>query len=127
MNDTPSVAAAPFWRRCIAAVHAGSVAWAVGSAIVATLAIAPIFEPPLPILFGRTLFVAIVMLLAYAAAGQWRRVPAMPRWAAQGTALLLAAPRATLFVYALSTGGDFKELFARARRAGTLAGAGLRA
>ena len=38
--------------------------------------IAPVFMPPLPVLFGRTLFIAIVLLLAFTAAGQWRHAAA---------------------------------------------------
>jgi signal transduction histidine kinase len=106
----PPAAEAPFWRRFFAALNAASVGWAVGWAIVAALLMSPIFAPPPLVLFGRTLFIALVLLLAYTAAGQWRQ-DLLPRWLAQVGAMMLAAPLATLFVYALSTGGDFNEMF----------------
>jgi signal transduction histidine kinase len=104
-----------FWRGFFAALTARSVGWAIGLAIVAALMIAPIFMPPLPVLFGRTLFVAIVLLLAYTAAGQWRSPP-LPRWVVQLSAIGLTAPVATLAVYLVSTGGDFRELFGNPAR-----------
>ncbi len=104
-----------FWRGFFSALTAKSVGWAIGLAIVAALMIAPIFMPPLPVLFGRTLFIAIVLLLAYTAAGQWR-TPPLPRWVVQLTAIGLTAPIATLAVYLVSTGGDFHELFGNPAR-----------
>ncbi|MES2956552.1 MAG: histidine kinase [Pseudomonadota bacterium] len=104
-----------FWRAFFAALTGRSVAWAVGLAIVVALMIAPIFRPPLPVLFGRTLFIAIVLLLAFTAAGQWRRAP-LPRWVMQLIAITLAAPAATLAVYLLSTGGDWQALFGNEAR-----------
>ncbi len=104
-----------FWPGFFAALTARSVGWAVGVAIAVTLMIAPTFRPPLPVLFGRTLFVAIVLLLAFTAAGQWRRAP-LPRGVVQLIAVALAAPLATLAVYLLSTGGDWQELFGNPAR-----------
>jgi signal transduction histidine kinase len=104
-----------FWRGFFAALTAKSVGWAIGLASVAALMIAPIFMPPLPVLFGRTLFIAIVLLLAYTAAGQWR-TPPLPRWVVQLTVIGLTAPIATLAVYLVSTGGDFHELFGNPAR-----------
>jgi sensor histidine kinase YesM len=115
MNSSTSRTEAPFWRRCIASLSIGSMAWAVGLAVLVALAISPIFLPPLPVLFGRTLFIALVLLLAYTAAGQWRRAWP-PRWLAQVLAVLITAPLATLFVYALSTGGNFHEIFGNEAR-----------
>jgi signal transduction histidine kinase len=104
-----------FWRGFFAALTGRSVGWAVGLAITVALMIAPIFRPPLPVLFGRTLFIAIVVLLAFTAAGQWRRAP-LPRWVLQLSAVVLAAPIATLAVYLLSTGGDWQALFGNEAR-----------
>lgn len=101
---------APFWRRFFSALNGASIGWAVGLAVTAALLISPIFTPPLPVLFGRTLFIAIVLLLAYTAAGQWRQTRA-PRWVVQVAAVVLSAPLATLAVYTLSTGGDFARMF----------------
>ncbi len=104
-----------FWRGFFSALTGKSVGWAIGLAIVAALMIAPVFMPPLPVLFGRTLFIAIVLLLAYTAAGQWRHPP-LPRWVVQLAAIGLTAPIATLAVYLVSTGGDFHELFGNPAR-----------
>lgn len=104
-----------FWRGFFAALTGRSVAWAVGLAIVVALLFAPVFVPPWPVLLGRTLFVAIVLLLAFTAAGQWRRAP-LPRWAVQLIAVALAAPLATLAVYLLSTGLNWQELFGNPAR-----------
>jgi signal transduction histidine kinase len=104
-----------FWPGFFAALTGRSVGWAVALAIAVALVIAPVFHPPLPVLFGRTLFIAIVLLLAFTAAGQWRRAP-LPRWVVQLIAVGLAAPIATLAVYLLSTGGDWQALFGNEAR-----------
>jgi signal transduction histidine kinase len=121
---TPSIesdAAPPgFWPGFFAALTARSVGWAVGLAILVALIIAPTFRPPLPVLFGRTLFIAIVLLLAFTAAGQWRSAP-LPRWVVQLIAVALTGPLATLAVYLVSTGGDFRELFGNPARVTGLA------
>jgi signal transduction histidine kinase len=117
MSSIPAPAPAPFWRRFFAALTGASVAWAVGLAIVAAVLMVTIFsfKPPFAVLLGRTLFIAVVLLLAYTAAGQWRQ-SVVPRWVVQVAAVVLAAPLATLFVYTLSTGGDFQELFGNPAR-----------
>ncbi len=104
-----------FWRGFFSALTGQSVGWAIGLAITVALMITPIFVPPLPVLFGRTLFIAIVLLLAYTAAGQWRHPP-LPRWVVQLLAVGLAAPITTLAVYLVSTDGDFHELFGNPAR-----------
>jgi hypothetical protein len=104
-----------FWRRFFSALTGQSVGWAIGLAITVALMISPIFVPPLPVLFGRTLFIAIVLLLAFTAAGQWHHAP-LPRWVMQLIAVALAAPLATLAVYLLSTGGDWWALFGNEAR-----------
>ena len=116
-----------FWRGFFAALTGRSVGWAIGLAITVALMIAPIFVPPWPVLLGRTLFVAIVLLLAFTAAGQWRQA-ALPRWLMQVVAVVLAAPLATLAVYLLSTGGDLGAVFgnpARVTGFGLIGGAAL--
>jgi signal transduction histidine kinase len=107
----------PFRRRFFAALTGASVAWAVGLAIAAALLIVTVFhfKPPFLVLLGRTLFIAVALLLAYTAAGQWRQ-RVLPRWVVQVAAVVVAGPLATLFVYMLSTGGDFEELFGNPAR-----------
>jgi signal transduction histidine kinase len=104
-----------FWPGFFAALTGRRVAWAVGLAVVVALLIAPVFHPPVLVLFGRTLFIAIVLLMAFTAAGQWRGAP-LPRWVVQVIAVTLAAPTATLAVYLLSTGGDWQALFGNEAR-----------
>jgi signal transduction histidine kinase len=108
-------AAAPFWRRFILALNGASLVWAVGLALAAALIISPIFKPSLAVLIGRTLFIAIAVLLAYTAAGQWRQT-LVPRWVAQVMAVVLSGPLATLFVYLLSTGGDLDAVLSSPAR-----------
>ena len=89
------------------------VALALVAATVVAAALNPIFVTPFPALLGRTLFIAMVLLLAFTAAGQWpqRALPDwLPRWVVQVVALALSAPLATLIVYLLSVGGDISEL-----------------
>ena len=109
-TQTPRAAQHGFWRGFLSALTARSVAWAIGAALIVGLMIAPIFKPPLSVLFGRTLFIAMVLLAAYTAAGQWRHPP-LPRRVVQLIAIALAAPLATLAVYLLSTGGDWWAVF----------------
>jgi len=84
-------------------------------AVAVAAVIAPVFLPPWPILLGRTLFIAMVLLLAFTAAGQWRGA-SLPRWVVQVLAVALAAPITTLAVYLLSTGGDWQALFGNEAR-----------
>jgi signal transduction histidine kinase len=119
MSSAPLAHEPPFWRRLLAALNARSVGWAIGWAFTVALMLSPMFTPPLAVVFGRTLFVAIVLLLAYTAAGQWRSAP-LPRWVMQVIAVLLAAPLSTLFVYAISTGGDVQKMFGPERIAGMM-------
>jgi signal transduction histidine kinase len=95
-----------FWR----ALTGPSVAIAVALAVIAAILLNPIFQPPFPVLLGRTLFVAVVLLLAFVAAGQWR-VRWLPRWLVQVIAVVLAAPVATLLVYLVSVGGNPMTFF----------------
>ncbi len=110
---------APFWRRFFAELTLRRVAWAVGWAVVAALLLSPIFQPSLWVVFGRTLFVAVVVLMAYTAAGLWQRGP-LPRWGLQVLAVVIAAPLATLFMYAVSVGGDLSIMFGYERVSGML-------
>jgi sensor histidine kinase YesM len=114
-TSTSDTSAPAFWPGFFAALTGQRVGWAIGLAITVAAMIAPVFVPPWPILLGRTLFVAIVLLLAFTAAGQWRGA-ALPRWVLQVIAVTLAAPIATLAVYLLSTGGDLWAVFGNEAR-----------
>lgn len=96
-STDPAPGHAPFWRRFVAELTLRRVAGAVGWAVVVALLLAPHFQPSGRVVFGRPLF---VVLMAYTAAGQWHRRP-LPRWGLQVLAVVLAAPLATLFMYAV--------------------------
>ena len=91
-----------------------SVAMAVALAVVVAALLNPLFMPPFPVVLGRTLFLAMVLLLAFHAAGRLpvHRLPGwMPRWLLQLLAIVLAAPLATACIYLLYAGGDVMALF----------------
>jgi signal transduction histidine kinase len=78
-------------------------------AVMAAAALNPIFLPPFPVLLGRMLFLAMALLLAFAAARRWS--PRwLPRWMAQVLAVVIAAPLATFAVYLLAVGGHVSQL-----------------
>jgi len=69
----------------------------------------PIFITPFPVLLGRLLVIAVVLLLVFTAAGVWH--PAwLPAWFAQVTAVGLAAPMITLVAYLPSVAGDVSRV-----------------
>jgi signal transduction histidine kinase len=70
----------------------------------------PIFVTPFPVVLGRTLFVGMMLLLAFAGAELW---PSrwLPRWLVQVLAVGLVAPIATFLVYLVSVDGDVATLF----------------
>lgn len=100
------------WQAFVATLTPGRIAVALGLAVVAALLLAPIFITPTPVLLGRTLFVGLLSLLAFAAAGQWpRRLPRwLARWFFQVVVVVAAVPAGTLLVYLVSVGGDFSSL-----------------
>jgi Histidine kinase len=100
------------WQGLVAYLTPWRVGLALGLASLAALLLAPIFITPLPVLLGRTLFVALLALLAFSAAGQWpRRLPSwLARWLAQVLVVVVMVPLATLLVYLVSVGGDLGSL-----------------
>jgi signal transduction histidine kinase len=96
-------------RRVLVALNPASLGVAVGFAITAAVLFAPIFVVSLPVLLGRTLFLAMVLLLTFVGAQQLpeRWLPHwLPRWLFTLLAVALAAPLATFAVYLVSVGGD---------------------
>jgi signal transduction histidine kinase len=79
-------------------------------ATAAAFALNPVFITPLPVLLGRFVVIAVLLLLVFNAAGLWT-LPGVPRWLAQVLAVSVAAPIATLIVYLPSVRGDVGELF----------------
>lgn len=102
------------WTAFFGALTGRAVFVAMLLALLVAVGLSPIFITPFPVLLGRTLFLAMVLLLAFTAAGQcppgW--LPRwMPRWQAQLLALAVAAPLATLAAYVLQVGGNLLAVF----------------
>ncbi|HEU5296178.1 MAG TPA: histidine kinase [Burkholderiaceae bacterium] len=92
------------WRE----LHRASVGWALALAVAVALALNPIFVVPLPVLLGRTLFVALMLVLVFHGVGLLRQT-LLPRWLAQTVAVALTAPVATAIVYLVATSGDVQS------------------
>ena len=109
-DSPPSHAQA--WKGFLSALTPLPLSLSIGLAAAAALLLSPIFIPPFPVLLGRTLFVGLLGLLSFAAAGQWpRRLPRwMARWLLQVVVVALMVPLATLLVYLVSVGGDISSL-----------------
>ena len=103
----PSSAAQPasLAGRVLRELNHGSVGWAVGLAVTVALVLNPFFGITFPVLLGRTLFVALVLVLVFHGVALWRQT-LMPRWLAQTIAVALAAPVATALVYLVATSGN---------------------
>lgn len=109
----PDGAPAPqAWHGFVASLTPQRVLLALAMATVAALVLAPIFITPFPVLLGRTLFVGMLALLAFSAAGQWpRRLPRWwARWLFQVVVVAASVPLATLAVYLVAVGGDLSGL-----------------
>jgi signal transduction histidine kinase len=94
------------WRAFLRALTPRRVGVTLALSLTVAVLLNPIYAVHFSVLFGRTLFVGFVALLAFTAAAQWRR-PWLPTWFVQAVSVAIAAPLATLAVYLLSTGGDF--------------------
>ncbi|MDB5871362.1 MAG: sensor histidine kinase [Ramlibacter sp.] len=75
-------------------------------ALLAAAAIKPVSHTPILELVGETVFVGLMLLLAFTAAGTWQQ-SLMPRWVAQVLAISVAAMLSPLIVQMLTFGGDF--------------------
>ena len=96
----------PAW---LATLSLKRVATALALAFVVAVAINPLFVTSFPVVLGRMLVVAMLLLLAFTLAGHWQ--PRwLPRWLAQVLAIVLVAPLATLAVYLPSTGGSLTAI-----------------
>lgn len=78
----------------------------VVAAVVAAALLKPLTRNLYIELLGETLFVGLMLLFAFSAAGAWRQ-PWLPRWAVQVGAIALAALVAPLLVQLLTFRGDF--------------------
>ncbi len=78
---------------------------AVLFAVAVAAALNPHFETPFSVLLGRTLVIAMLMLVVFVAAG---RLPStwLPSWLARLLAVVFTVPVATYVVYLPAAGGD---------------------
>jgi len=126
-NGTPTDS---LTRRVIASLNAGSLGVAIGFGLTAAVMFSPIFVS-FPVLLGRTLFLAMLLLLTFVGAQHLpeRWLPRwLPRWLFTVLAVGLAAPLGTFLIYLASVGGDLGAFLTsepRVRGFFFIAGAGL--
>ncbi len=97
-----------------ASFNLGTLGVAVGFAITAAVMLNPIFVTSFWVLLGRTVFVSMLLLLAFVGAQRLsdKYLPAwLPRWLFTVIAVGLAAPLATFAVYLFAVGGRAGEFF----------------
>jgi sensor histidine kinase YesM len=103
------------WRAFVAGLNVRSVGLTLAFGVLMTLLLSTFFSTPFPVLMGRTLFVSLLLLLAFIAAGCWAP-PALtrwvPRWLLQILAVALAAPAASGLGYVLTVRGNVAVFFA---------------
>jgi LytS/YehU family sensor histidine kinase len=125
--EAPSTGRAAF----LAALNGRAVGTAVGLAVLAAVMLNPIFQPPFSVMLGRTLFLALVLLVVFAAARAWPAAPGLhwlPSWLGPLVAVGVAAPVATVAIYLFTTGGNVRSfIFVPERVSGFfwIAGAGV--
>jgi signal transduction histidine kinase len=100
-------------RSWLAGLSLKRVGIAMALALVAATALNPIFVTAFPIVLGRVMVIAMLLLLAFTLAGNLQpgwQARWLPRWLAQVLAVVLVAPLATLVVYLPSTGGSLTAI-----------------
>jgi signal transduction histidine kinase len=104
--NAPSLLAALTLRRVMVAIVL---------AISVAAALNPLFVTPFVVLLGRTLVIAMVLLLVFIAAGLWQQ-KWIPSWLMRVLAVAIAAPIATFVVYLPAVGGDVSAVLAHEGR-----------
>jgi DNA integrity scanning protein DisA with diadenylate cyclase activity len=103
------------WRAFVAGLNVRSVGLTLAFGVLMTLLLSTFFSTPFAVLLGRMLFVSMLLLLAFIAAGCWAP-PALtrwvPRWLLQILAVALAAPAASGLGYVLTVRGNVWAFFA---------------
>ena len=113
MSSPESHPPKPLGARVLASLNSGSLGVAVGFGVTAAILFSPIFRTSFIELLGRTLFLAMVLLLVFVATQRCpdRWLPHwLPRWLFTTLAVALAAPLATLVIYLIAVGGDVSAL-----------------
>jgi hypothetical protein len=111
----------------LAALTLRRVMVAIVLAVSVAAALNPLFVTPFVVLLGRTLVIAMVLLLVFIVAGLWKQ-PWMPAWLVRVLAVAIAAPVATFVVYLPAVGGDVSAVLAHEGRVSgfmLIAGCGL--
>ncbi|HJV60002.1 MAG TPA: histidine kinase [Albitalea sp.] len=108
-------AAPPTANSLLAALTLRRVMVAIVLAVSVAAALNPLFITPFVVLLGRTLVIAIVLLLVFVAAGLWRQ-HWVPAWLVRVLAVAVAAPIATFVVYLPAVGGDVSAVLAQEGR-----------
>ena len=105
MSTTPASSAPPpsRSRHFLTAFTIRRVAIALVLSVVVAGALNPVYTTPFPVLLGRTLVIAMLLLLAFTLTGIWKP-PFVPGWLAQVFSVVLVAPLATFLVYLPSIG-----------------------
>ncbi|MBX3607941.1 MAG: histidine kinase [Piscinibacter sp.] len=118
MNAASDAAPARGFDRFVTALSLRRVAIAMALATLAAAALNPLFVTPFTVLLGRLLVIALLLLLAFTAAGltelRWA-----PRWLLQVIAIVVTAPLATYLVYLPAVQGQVFEVL---RHEGRLSG-----
>lgn len=120
MTATPNTVATParVFDRFVASLSLRRVLLAMALAALAAALLNPMFVTPFPVLLGRMLVIALLLLLVFSAAGHWS-VRWAPRWLVQVVAVMLSAPLATYVVYLPAVQGQVFEVL---RHEGRLSG-----
>jgi sensor histidine kinase YesM len=115
----PSAPGTPLRRRVWGWLNSGGLGVAIGFAITTALMLSPVFTTSFAVLLGRTLFLALMLLLVFEGAQRLpeRHLPRwLPRWVFSTLAVALATPLVTLAIYLASVGGRMSEFIDSAPR-----------
>ena len=112
MSSIPGDSASP---SLLAALTLRRVLVAIVLAVSVAAALNPLFVTPFMVLLGRTLVIAMVLLVVFIAAGMWRQ-NWLPSWLVRVLAVAVAAPMATFLVYLPAVGGDVSAVLAHEGR-----------
>jgi len=110
-----------------AGLNVRRVVIALGAATVVAGLLNPIYITPFLELWSRAVILALLLLLAYTVAGNWKQ-QLMPTWVAQVLAVTVVAPVVTFFISLAAVGGDFAAFLSNPARLlgfGWIAGTGL--
>ncbi len=99
----------------LAALTLRRVVVAIVLAVSVAVALNPLFVTPFIVLLGRTLVIAVVLLMVFVAAGLWRQ-SWLPGWTVRVLSVAVAAPIATFVVYLPAVGGDVSAVLAHEGR-----------